>query len=526
MNRIPGHLSFDMALQKYKDFKDVSFRGDLSDTLLNDYHPDYILEQTTRLSTGGNSGDHCVTELASVLQADSPLDIKSIPTDTEKFVDVLVIGGGGAGCVAALSAAENGTDVLIATKLNLGDSNTIMAEGGIQAVVNTEDSIQQHFKDTMQSSYYKAEKDLTATMIQHGPESIKWLIELGMKFDTDENGNLLARKGGGATFSRVVYFKDYTGLELMRVLRSTLSQSAVSVLNHSPVIELLSDNGRCTGAVLLDLVTKRIKVIRAKSVVLATGGSGRIHINNFPTSNHVGATADGLSLAYRLGAKLRELDSFQYHPTGIIYPESLAGTLVTEGLRSAGARLLNAQGERFVDELNSRDIVSAAIIRECENGRGVDVSPGVKGVWLDTPELERNNPGILKKQFPKLLSLAKNNAINPVEQPVLVYPTLHYQNGGICINTNGVSTVSGLYSTGEVSGGVHGRNRLMGNALLEVISLGRITGKQASMNAKKVDFGDAGVSHLENWRAEREQFCENNNEIAPKLFPDYFNFKY
>jgi len=524
MNNAADHLSFDMALERYKEVKSKPFRINESDTLLQDYHPDYAADQTTNLNIGVNKGEHCVTELASILQADSPFDSKSICS--EEFVDVLVIGGGGAGCVAALSAAETGSNVLIATKLKLGDSNTVMAEGGIQSVVNSEDSIQQHFTDTIQSSYFRAEKEVTAKMIQNGPESIRWLIELGMKFDTDDDGNLLVRKGGGATFSRVVYFKDYTGLELMRVLRSALSQSSISVLNHTPVVELLSDNGRCTGAVLLDLESRTLKIIRAKSVILATGGSGRVHINNFPTSNHIGATADGLSLAYRLGAKLRELDSFQYHPTGIIYPESLAGTLVTEGLRSAGACLLNAQGERFVDELKSRDIVSAAIIRECENGRGVELSSTVKGVWLDTPELEKNKPGILKNQFPKLMSLAKNNIINPTKDPILVYPTLHYQNGGICIDVNGESTVPGLYSTGEVSGGVHGKNRLMGNALLEVISLGRVTGKHAAITAKDVDYGEVGFSHLDKWRSERQQLCKDNNEVAPKLFPTYFNFRY
>jgi succinate dehydrogenase / fumarate reductase flavoprotein subunit/L-aspartate oxidase len=283
--------------------------------------------------------------------------------------------------------------------------------------------------------------------------------------------------------------------------------------------------GHCAGAVVYSLEKRAYKMIKAQAVILATGGIGRMHLNGFPTTNHFGATGDGLVLAYRLGAKLRDLDSFQYHPTGLAYPSKIAGSLITEGVRSAGVQLLNGLGERFVDELKPRDYISAAILRECAEGRGVRVDEKTQGVWLDTPNLELRKPGLMRKRFPKLFHLAKRGNIDPTKIPMLVYPALHYQNGGVVINENGQTTVPDLYCVGEVSGGIHGRNRIMGNALLEIICFGRRAGAMAAQTISARGHKKSGIEHLSQRRRELSRANLPMNVKSPMLFPASANFE-
>ena len=456
------------------------------DTLLAAFHPDHLRGSVVKLTIGANAGDSCQRELAALLQAEAFIDEADLAGTPVTDCDVLVIGGGGAGCAAALAAAERGASVILATKLRLGDSNTVMAEGGIQAAIEPEDSLQQHVQDTLRGGHHAGDPALVAAMVEDGPAVIRWLIRQGMQFEQTTGGNLHTRRAGGLTVPRIVHCRDYTGLEMMRVLREAVIQHrAIAVWEHSPAVELLSNERgqKCVGAVLAAQTDRRLRIVRTRSVILATGGVGRLHLNGFPTSNHLGATGDGLVLAYRIGARLRDLDSFQYHPTGLVYPPHLSGKLVTEGVRAAGALLLNADGQRFVNELAPRDLVSAAILREIRSGRGIRSPRQDKerfGVWLDTPRLEAGQPGLLERQFPKLLARARGAGIDPRRDPLLVHPTLHYQNGGVVIDVNGASTVPGLYAVGEVSGGIHGRNRIMGNALLEIIGFGRRAGIAAS----------------------------------------------
>jgi len=500
----------------------ASFTSDL----LKAYHPDYLQNACGLLRVGGNRDAQCHHQLVDALQSHShlkPADITNMPvTET----DILVIGGGGAGCAAALTAAQQGSEVILATKLRLGDSNTVMAEGGIQASINKGDSPQQHFDDILSSANQPVNKQLVADLVMDAPDVLLWLIEQGMQFDLDDHGNMCTRRAGGASQSRVVFCRDYTGLELMRVLKESIRNSQVDVWNYAPAIELTTDSkGQCTGAVLLSLEDNQYTLVKARSVILATGGLGRMHLNNFPTSNHLGATGDGLVLAYRIGARLRDLETFQYHPSGLIFPASMQGVMVTEGIRSSGAYLLNAQGQRFIDELESRDIVSAAIIKECRQGRGVQVSDDLSGVWLDTPGLELRSPGILNQRFPKLIAAAKNAGIDPRYKPLLIYPTLHYQNGGAVIDQHGQSTVKGLYCVGEVSGGIHGKNRLMGNSLLEIISFGRKAGQHAALSSPSTQHGEAGISHLIHFNAELQQAQIPLEKKSPVLFPEYTKFE-
>jgi succinate dehydrogenase / fumarate reductase flavoprotein subunit/L-aspartate oxidase len=301
-------------------------------------------------------------------------------------------------------------------------------------------------------------------------------------------------------------------------------EPGVAVWNRCPAVELLSDErGRCAGAVLYNLEWRTFVLVRARAVILATGGAGRLHLNAFPTSNHYGATADGLVLAYRLGARLRELDSFQYHPTGIAYPPHLAGGLISEAARSAGAKLLNGEGERFVDELKPRDVVASAILRECAQGRGIVRGEQV-GVFLDTPTLEMENPGILEKRLVTLRHLAHKCGQDAAQEPFLVYPTLHYQNGGVAIDKTGATSVPGLYCVGEVTGGIHGRNRLMGNALLDILSMGRRAGADAARSKGSLMVARAGIGHVHAWQRELTLAGLPLHVKAPQLFPGYAHF--
>ncbi|MCU7836862.1 MAG: FAD-binding protein [gamma proteobacterium symbiont of Taylorina sp.] len=520
-------IAYDQALNTYLE-KDEFPAQQLSieeDALLKQFHPDYRTETMTTLRVGPNKGETCHTQIANVLQADARIDASDLAGAKIEETDVLVIGGGGAGCTAALTAVKAGAKVILATKLRLGDSNTVMAEGGIQASIEKGDTPQSHYDDTYKAGHHSGKKELIKQLVMDSPDNIRWLIQQGMQFDLNEFGDLLTRKAGGTSHSRVVYFRDYTGLEMMRVLREAVENSDIDVRHYSPAVELLSsESGSCAGAILSSLKDCQYVQIKARTIIIATGGIGRVHLNQFPTSNHFGATGDGLVLAYRLGAKLRDLDSFQYHPTGLAYPAHLSGTLITEGVRSAGAYMINALGERFVDELKPRDIVAAAILRECTEGRGVTVGDNVQGVWLDTPGLEAKNPGILKQRFPKLVQLGLKSHIDLTKIPMLIYPTLHYQNGGVVIDENGLSTIPGLYCIGEVSGGIHGRNRLMGNALSEIISFGRRAGVHAAKQRMNRGHKKISIDHISQLRRELTKEEMPMKTKSPLLFPDYAQY--
>jgi succinate dehydrogenase/fumarate reductase flavoprotein subunit len=497
---------------------------DVKKALLTEHHPDYRADAYQTLKVGPNAGDRTVKELAGLLEAGSALSSSagSALTSQEK-VDVLIIGGGGAGAAAALEAKSAGADVLLATKLRLGDANTVMAEGGMQAAVNPDDSPIRHFADTLKGGHFKNDRTLLKILVEEGPSAVLWLMQLGVLFDRDEEGNLKLRSGGGTSTARLLACRDYTGLELMRVLKDEVINQKIRILEYAPAIELLSGpDGACTGAVLKDFDNDRQMVVQAKIVILATGGSGRLHIQRFPTSNHFGATGDGLALAYRLGAKLLYIDTFQYHPTGSVYPEPMAGLLVTEALRSAGAQLVNAAGDRFVSELETRDVVASAVIRECRDGRGVATPGGRAGVWLDIPVVdELHGEGTIEKRFPNMMRLFSRYGIDIRNEPVLVYPTLHYQNGGVQVDAHGQATVKNLLVAGEASGGLHGRNRLMGNSLLDIIVFGRRAGQQAAKMAKAADWGAPTLGHLKAFDTARAKVGISTDRISPMLFPDY-----
>jgi succinate dehydrogenase / fumarate reductase flavoprotein subunit len=285
----------------------------------------------------------------------------------------------------------------------------------------------------------------------------------------------------------------------------------------------MDDKGQCAGAVLLNLETGEHCIVRAKTTIIATGGSGRLHYQGFATTNHYGATGDGVILAYRAGADLSFLDTMQYHPTGAAFPPQILGLLVTEKVRGLGAQVCNIQGTQFVFPKETRDVEASAIIRECiDRQMGVTTPTGFTGVWLDSPMIDLiHGPGTIQSELPAMVRQFNRFGIDIIKDPILVYPTLHYQNGGVSLKSDGATSVPNLYGAGEISGGVHGRNRLMGNSLLEVTVYGRRAGRAAGQRAKEVELGKLTLSHVDAWERELEETGIESDLESPLILPDY-----
>ena len=492
--------------------------------LLATYHPDYKKSEFTQLKMGPNKGGDVPVELAALLQGKSRVNPAEINLDRIDYdTDVLVIGGGGAGSSAAIEAHKAGARVMIVTKLRIGDANTMMAEGGIQAADKPNDSPAQHYLDAFGGGHFAAKPELLKKLVCEAPEAIQWLNDLGVEFDKAPDGTMITTHGGGTSRKRMHAAKDYSGAEIMRTLRDEVFNREIPVVDFTAAIELILDDKGCAcGAVLLNMETNEIRIAKAKTVIIATGGAGRLHYQGFPTSNHYGATADGLVLAYRAGAKLLYQDTLQYHPTGAAFPEQIFGALVTEKVRSLGAKLINKNGEAFMHPLETRDVSAASIIRECsDRGNGIKTGSGL-GVWLDTPMIEvKNGEGTIEKRIPAMLRMFGKYGIDIRKQPILVYPTLHYQNGGIDINEDCMSGVKNLFVAGEAVGGIHGRNRLMGNSLLDIIVFGRDAGKSAAATAAGVTVGKMSLDHVTKFEEERKACGITDDTLSPKLLPSY-----
>ena len=407
---------------------------------LEKYHPDYRPGALREIKIGPSKGYAVASEFADVFEARSRVDPDKINLNEVHYTtDVLVIGGGGAGTAAALLAQEQGARVIIATKLRHGDSNTMMAEGGIQAATKGwKDSPYYHYLDIIGGGHFENDPDLVRTLVSEAPKVIAWLERLGCMFTKHPDGKLFTLHGAGTCRKRMHYAGDITGAEIMRTLRDESRNRIkdIGVLEFSPAVELvLDDKGNCSGAVLYNLETEEYFLVKAEAVVVATGGCGRLHVQGFMTTNHYGATGDGVVMGYRIGVGVRFLHATQYHPTGAVFPEQAEGLLITEKVRGAGANLINIDGEQFVFEREPRDIESASIIRECTTvGKGIPVpgQPGKFGVWLDSPMIDLlEGEGTVEREFPAKYILFKRYGIDISKVPMLVYPTLHYQNGGL-----------------------------------------------------------------------------------------------
>jgi succinate dehydrogenase/fumarate reductase flavoprotein subunit len=496
--------------------------------VLNKFHPDYQKAGRRPVRVGPNKGEVMQDEVARLLESRSLVRPEYVDlSEADYDTDVLIIGGGGAGTSAALTASQAGLDVVMATKLRHGDANTVMAEGGIQAATQECDSPFYHYLDTVGGGHFTNQPDLVAALAHDAPLSIAWLEDLGMMFNKLPDGRMDVRHFGGSCRKRMHSAGDMTGAEIMRVLRDEARNrpERITILELAPAVELLLDeDGKCAGAILFNMETREFYIVRAKAVILATGGFGRLHIKGFATTNHYGATMDGVILAYRAGVGNNYLYSTQYHPTGVAYPEQNVGLLITEKVRGLGAHVLNVDGEQFCFPLEPRDVESAELIREAiERGKGIVTPTGRMGLWLDSPMIDLlHGEGTVRKELPAKFIQFQRHGIDISREPMLVYPTLHYQNGGININDRAETATPGLYGAGEVVGGIHGENRLMGNSLQDIIVFGRRAGANAAEYVKNgVEIKKPSLNHVIEFERALQEAGVEDPAVAPILLPDY-----
>jgi succinate dehydrogenase / fumarate reductase flavoprotein subunit/L-aspartate oxidase len=389
--------------------------------------------------------------------------------------DVLVIGSGASGLAAAVSAERAGARVALAAKGSLQSCNSAKAQGGIQAAFDDDDSPEQHAEDVWKSSHETADRTLVTVLTSEAPSAIHWLEELGVAF-TRENGGYRLARCGGASRRRLLQVGDRTGHAITKALRETFEAGSGTAFTKSPLTSLeRRENG--WRALCGD------HVIDAGTVVLAAGGRcfKEAEERGELTTNHPGATGEVTQFAIELGAEARDLDALQYHPNGGAWPANMQGYSIPETTRAYGAVLVNADGEEFTDSLGPRDTVSQAIFDEVAKGKGVETPDGRPAVYLDTTRVPEHDAEI---SLPYMLRRYRSGGIDPLREPILTYPVLHYQNGGLVIDVHSETTVEGLYACGEIAGGTHGRNRMMGNSLLECCVFGRRAGRAAAERAR------------------------------------------
>ncbi|HEX6710134.1 MAG TPA: FAD-binding protein [Rubrobacter sp.] len=412
--------------------------------------------------------------------------------------DVLIIGAGGAGLRAAVAAAEHGLSVGIVTKSLLGKAHTVMAEGGMAAAlgnVDPDDSWRQHYMDTMKSGKFINNWRMAEIHAKESPDRVYELEQWGALFNRTPEGKISQRPFGGHTYRRLAHVGDRTGLELIRTMQEKVLATDAKVYMETTITKLFKKDGRVVGALAYTRENGKFVHFKAKAVVMATGGWGRIFK---VTSNSWEGTGDGVVLGYDAGAELVDMEMMQFHPTGMVWPPGVRGLLVTEGVRGEGGVLRNSEGKRYMEkydpekmELSTRDVVARANYTEVQEGRGSEHG----GVYLDITPLGYD--GIMKKlptMYEQFLKLAD---IDISKEPMEVFPTVHYTMGGIKIDPEtAISSVPGLFAAGEVAGGLHGANRLGGNSLSDLLVFGRRAGEGAaayieeSVHSADIDEGE------------------------------------
>jgi succinate dehydrogenase / fumarate reductase flavoprotein subunit/L-aspartate oxidase len=390
-------------------------------------------------------------------------------------VDVLVVGSGASGLAAAVSAHRAGARVALAAKGSLQSCNSAKAQGGIQAAFGDDDSPEQHAEDVWKSSHETADRRLVEVLTGEAPGAIHWLEELGVQF-TRENGGYRLAKCGGASRKRLLQVGDRTGHAITLALREAVAASTVKAFTKAPLssLEPAANGWRAVCGE---------HVIDAGAVVLAAGGRcyREAEERGELSTNHPGATGEVTQIALDLGAESRDLDALQYHPNGGAWPANMQGYSIPETTRAYGATLLNAEREEFTDPLGPRDEVSQAIFDEVAAGRGVETPDGRPAVYLDTTRVPEADADV---SLPYMLRRYRAAGVDPLEEAILTYPVLHYQNGGLAIDEQGETTLEGVFACGEIAGGTHGRNRMMGNSLLECTVFGRRAGAAAAEKAR------------------------------------------
>ena len=394
--------------------------------------------------------------------------------------DVLIIGAGLAGMRAALAARDSGVDVAVVTKVHPVRSHSNAAQGGINAALTDRgDDWRDHAYDTVKGSDFLGDQDAIEIMCREAGDEVIAAEHMGVIFNRDDQGRLGTRAFGGQRQARTFFVADFTGQALLHVLYEQIIKAGVRVYEEWFVLSLIVVDGECSGAVMMEIRTGDIHVVRAKAVIMAAGGLGRVFE---PSTNALICTGDGMALGYRAGAPLMDMEMVQYHPTTL----KGSGVLITEGARGEGAHLLNADGERFMEryapnmmELASRDVVSRAEQTEIDEGRGVDGC-----VMLDCRHLGEQ---VIRERLSQILEIARDFAgVDIMEEPIPIQPGMHYQMGGVKTDVNGLTPLPGLYAAGEAACvSVHGGNRLGANSLLDTLVFGRRSGEHASDMARK-----------------------------------------
>ena len=439
------------------------------------------------------------------------MEIKTIQTD------VLIIGSGGAGSRAAIEVDDAGLKATIVSKgLSFRSGCTGMAEGGYNAVFKTvdkDDSIDAHMHDTLKGGSYLNDKRLVEILVNESPKRLIDLENYGALFDRQESGQIDQRPFGGQTYRRTCYQGDRTGAELLNALKEEIIKRDIECIEEVMITSLVTDNDRVIGATGLNLKDSSLIYFQAKSVILASGGAGQL----YPvTSNTFQKNGDGFAMAYRAGANLVDMEQIQFHPTGMVAPESKKGVLVTEAVRAEGGKLINSEGERFMSryapekmELATRDVVARSIYQEIIEGRGTENG----GVYLDISHLDDD---YIDEKLETMVLQFENVGVDIKHEPIEVAPTAHHFMGGVKINTDASTSLKNLFGAGEVCGGVHGANRLGGNALADTQVFGKIAGLSASKAAKDTEL-KTNYDQV-NDEASRIESLIRNGSIKPQEF--------
>ena len=412
---------------------------------------------------------------------------------------VLVIGSGGAGIRAAVEAAASGETIIVSKTITGKGGCTVMAEGGYNAVLRSADSVSTHYEDTMKGGAFLNDPALVEVLAREAPDRIRDLFAWGAVFDLTCENEIAQRPFGGQRFPRTCYAGDHTGHEMVMTLLEKRRGSPVEIRDELTVIDLLKDGNTVSGAITCDR-DGELGVITADAVVLATGGAGQVYDT---TTNSTAGPGDGYALGYRAGAELIDMEQVQFHPTGAVYPYDTRGRLITEAVRGEGGILLNTKGERFMEkydparmELSTRDVVARSIATEVLEGRGTEHG----GVWLDVTHLPREQ---IETRLPLMLVQFLQFGVDIRTQPMEVAPTAHHFMGGLRITPEAHTTLPHLFAAGEVTGGVHGGNRLGGNALADTQVFGRRAGLAA-----------ASVEHTAKRASDADQIAAAEEKIS------------
>ncbi len=439
---------------------------------------------------------------------------------TTQISNVLIIGSGGAGLRAAIEAKQSGMEVTVLGKRQSTDVHTVLAAGGINAAfgnVDPEDSWQQHFADTYIEGYGLSEPEVVELMAKESPAIVREIDEWGANFAKLPNGNIDQRFFGAHTYRRTCYSGDYTGRSILFALINKVKSLDIPILDSQYVSDLLVEDNICFGAMAFDIQTGQRTVFLADSVIIAAGGHTRLWRKSSSRRNE--NTGDGFHLGLKAGCKLSDMEMVQFHPTGMVIPEEMAGTLVTEAVRGEGGKLLNSDGDRFMKnydtermELSTRDRVAMANYTEIVEGRG---SPN-GGVYLD---ISHKGKDFIIEKLPRMYrQFLDTLMIDISKSPMEVSPTAHYSMGGIVVTPEEHSTgVEGLFAAGEVTAGLHGANRLGGNSLAEILIFGKRAGTAASKRSKDIDVHKRSKKVIENAHKNLNSYIKNGTEVARPL---------